>query len=222
MKTLMTMNVSTAASVGPMKSAGKPHRGLRMMALMAACLGFNAALMATPVTVPDFSFEQTVFPAITNVITPGGTEGFNNGPLEGWWGTGDADVTETNGQGFAESYPTTYIQNADTNSGSLFPTNSDGTLIAPADGTNYAVLGGSGDLNIWDWIFLMASFRPTVPAAMAAVPPYWRWSVALKFMTSFPLVPLSPPSRWRTPTTHLGYGPIMFWSLPTAIKPAVI
>jgi hypothetical protein len=149
MNLLMTMKAFTSAETLK-KSAGKPRRCLCLMALMTAWFGLNAALMATPVFVPDFSFEQTVFPAVTNVITPGGTEGFNNTISAGWWGSGDSYVTETNSQGYAESYPTTYIQNVDTNSGALFPTNTDGTLMAPADGTNYAVLGGSGDLNIWE------------------------------------------------------------------------
>ncbi len=151
MSTLMTAKDSTTAAVTPMKSAGKPRLILRMMALTAACFGLNMALTAAPVDVPDPSFEQTAFPAITNIITPGGTEGFNNIPLGGWWGAGSSDQTETNGQSFVEPYPTVYIQNADSTNGvSYFPTNADGTLVAPGDGTNYAVLGGSGDENIWE------------------------------------------------------------------------
>ncbi len=122
------------------------------MAVMAAWLGLTAALTAQPVTVPDFSFEQTVFPVATNVLTPGGTAIFNNVPGTDWFGTGAPYLFETNAQSFAEAYPATYIQNADVTNGvaSLFPTNADGTLLAPAEGTNYAVLGGSGDMNIWE------------------------------------------------------------------------
>ena len=82
-----------------------------------------------------------------------GTPFNNNGvltPVYDWWATGAADQSETNGQGTAESYPTEYVQNAlPTNGLSLFPLNADNTLIAPADGSNYLVLGGSGDLNVW-------------------------------------------------------------------------
>src|ERR1700723_2906464 len=113
MKTPISVRGSTSAAVTPMKSSGIPRRALSIVALMAAWLGLNATLTAQPVTVPDFSFEQTVFPAITNILTPGGTEGFNNIPLGGWWGSGSSDQTETNGQSFVEPYPTVYIQNAD-------------------------------------------------------------------------------------------------------------
>src|ERR1700723_192047 len=117
MKTPISVRVSTSAAGTPRKSSGIPRRALSIVALMAAWLGLNAALPAQPVTVPDFSFEQTVFPAITNILTPGGTEGFNNIPLGGWWGSGFADQTETNSQSVVESYPTAYIQNADTTNG---------------------------------------------------------------------------------------------------------
>ncbi|MGP8239749.1 MAG: hypothetical protein ACLQVW_30635 [Limisphaerales bacterium] len=127
------------------------------MALLVAWLGLHAALTAAPVNVPDASFELSIFPDATNSIAAGaqGTPFNNNGvltPVYDWWATGAADATETNNLGQVESYPTEYVQNASTNGTQFFPLNSDGTLIAPGDGTNYLVLGGSGDLNVWQAI----------------------------------------------------------------------
>jgi hypothetical protein len=117
------------------------------MALFVAWLGLSAALKATPVTVPDFSFELTTFATVTNTLAPGGTLGFNNAPNEGWWGSGFADISGD---------PTIYIQNADITNG-LFPLTAEGALEAPADGTNYAVVGGSGDNNVWEPIASLQS-----------------------------------------------------------------
>jgi hypothetical protein len=142
MKTPVTTQVCKEASATLTKSAGLPRRWWQIIALMVAWLGLHTALTAAPVNVPDFSFELSVFPDATNSIAAGTTGfPFNNGlltPVYDWWGTGFADVT---------SYPTEYVQNAE--GASLFPLNADGTLMAPGDGTNYLVLGGSGDINVW-------------------------------------------------------------------------
>jgi len=142
MKTPVTIQTCQKASATSPKSAGFLRRWWRILALMIACLGLHTALTAAPVNVPDASFELTIFPDATNAVAAGGTyTPFNNGnltPVYDWWGSGFADVP---------SYPTVYLQNVD--DGSLFPLNADGTLVAPGDGTNYLVLGGSGDDNVW-------------------------------------------------------------------------
>src|SRR5665213_2485955 len=153
MKTPTSRRATTKTSGNPCRPAGKFRRSLRLLTIISACLSLNAALMAAPVTVPDSSFEQSVFPLTTNAIPAGGTGSvFNNGliPLFYWWGTGFASQTETDSSSFTYSYPTEYIQDmSSTNGPALFPLNPNGTLIAPADGTNYLVLGGSGDENVW-------------------------------------------------------------------------
>jgi hypothetical protein len=117
--------------------------GKILITIMALATG--AVAVATPVTVLDPSFEQLIF---TNGagrsynVTPGGSfslAGDNNSllPAVPWWATG---YTENN------SYPSIYLQNA---SASLFPVTTSNTLAAPADGSNYIVLGGSGDENLW-------------------------------------------------------------------------
>lgn len=132
----------TAALAAPKINPTRSHLVARFLVLLAAIFGLSATLSAAPVTVPDHSFEDIVFPGATNAVAAGGTESVFNGgltPAYDWWGAGFADTT---------NYPTVYVQDADSTN-ALFPLTADGLLEAPADGTNYVVVGGSGDMNVW-------------------------------------------------------------------------
>jgi hypothetical protein len=149
MKTRNTIGTSTTGvAATPKQRAGISRHVLRLMALLVAWLAVGGVLKAQSVTVPDFSFEETVFPGATNSLGPGGSGAvFNDGlltPAYYWWGSGFADGTNATGV----SFPTVYIQSVDSTN-ALFPLSPEGVLIAPGDGTNYAVVGGSGDINLW-------------------------------------------------------------------------
>lgn len=134
-----------------------------MIALAGLAIGKTA--IAAPVPIQDSSFEQLIF---TNGagrsyrVNPGASfnlTGDNNSllPAVPWWATG---YTENN------TYPAIYLQNAIS---SLFPLDTNSFLLPPADGTNYIVLGGSGDQNLWQILGPLQSntvYTLTVAAAL--------------------------------------------------------
>src|SRR5260370_15503043 len=113
MKNPNTVEKSTAVLIIAPQVAGQSHGNKRGMATAVAWLGLSATVMATPVTVPDFSFENTV-------ITPGGTSVAPNVGTN-WAASGNGGC---------------YIQDI---TNTLFTPTGSGALPPTADGTNYLV-----------------------------------------------------------------------------------
>ncbi|HEV2208704.1 MAG TPA: immunoglobulin domain-containing protein [Verrucomicrobiae bacterium] len=113
-----TLQQTRAGSLIAALATGEPGRRRRQLALAVACLGLSGSLMAAPVTVPDFSFENTP-------LSPGGATA---APYVGtnWSASGNGGV---------------YIQNI---TNTLFTPTGLGLLPAPADGTNYLVANMNG------------------------------------------------------------------------------
>ncbi len=118
MKNPNTVEKSTAVLIIAPKVAGQSQGNKRGMATAVAWLGLSATVMATPVTVPDFSFENTV-------ITPGGTSVAPNVGTN-WTASGNGGC---------------YLQDI---TNTLFTPPGSGTLPPTADGTNYLVENMNG------------------------------------------------------------------------------
>jgi hypothetical protein len=110
MKSPKAVEKSTAGSIIATKVAGQPRGSKQGIAMVAAWLGLSAAVIAAPVTIPDFSFENTA-------ITPGGTTAAPNVGTN-WAASGNGGC---------------YIQDI---TNTLFTPTGSGTLPPTADGTN--------------------------------------------------------------------------------------